>query len=219
MGENPFRLLALRQTITMQRTYTYLALGDSYTVGESVLLQESFPYQTVQRLRRQGYKMAAPEIVAKTGWTTAELQVAMAGYNFAPKYDFVSLLIGANNQYRGQSIVAYKQEFEALLNKSIELAGGKTAHCFVLSIPDYSVTPFAKEKDPAKISREIDAYNNLNRALCIQYKVPYIGVTADFRKAKEKEDYIAQDGLHPSAKAYSKWARKLAGSLEKLAKK
>lgn len=203
----------------MQRTYTYLALGDSYTIGEAVLLQESFPYQTVQLLRRQGYKLAAPEIIAKTGWTTAELQAAMAGYPFAAKYDFVSLLVGVNNQYRGQSIVAYKEEFEALLNKGIALAGGKTAHCFVLSIPDYSLTPFAKEKDTAKISREIDAYNNLTRALCIQYKVPYIEITADLRKAKEKEDYIAPDGLHPSAKAYSKWAKKLAGGISKLAKK
>ncbi|HEV7331152.1 MAG TPA: SGNH/GDSL hydrolase family protein [Flavisolibacter sp.] len=203
----------------MQRTYTYLALGDSYTIGEAVLLQESFPYQTVQMLRKQGFKMSAPEIIAKTGWTTAELQGGMVDYSFAPKYDFVSLLIGVNNQYRGQSIVAYKQQFESLLNRSIELAGGKTTHCFVLSIPDYSVTPFAKEKDGPKISKEIDAYNNLSKALCIQYKVPYIEITADFRKAKEKEDYIASDGLHPSAKAYTKWAKKLAGAIGKLAKK
>ncbi|MBB1286995.1 SGNH/GDSL hydrolase family protein [Flavisolibacter sp. BT320] len=203
----------------MQRTYTYLALGDSYTIGEAVLLQESFPYQTVQLLRKEGYKVAAPEVIARTGWTTSELQTAMVGYQFAPKYDFVSLLIGVNNHYRGQSIVAYKEEFEALLNKGIELAGGKTAHCFVLSIPDYSVTPFAREKDVAKISKEIDAYNNLKKALCIQYKVPYLEITADFRKAKAKEDYIAPDGLHPSAKVYAKWAKKLSGAMGKLAKK
>ena len=203
----------------MQRTYTYLALGDSYTIGEAVLLRESFPYQTVQMLRKLGFKMAAPEIIAKTGWTTSELQAGMAGYHFAVKYDFVSLLIGVNNQYREQSIMEYKEQFESLLNRAIELAGGKTTHCFVLSIPDYSVTPFAREKDGVKISKEIDAYNNLNKALCIQYKVPYIEITTDFRKAKEKEDYIAPDGLHPSSKAYAKWAKKLAGAIGKLAKK
>jgi lysophospholipase L1-like esterase len=202
----------------MQRTYTYLALGDSYTIGEAVLLSESFPYQTVQLLRKNGYKMAAPEIIAKTGWTTAELQTGINGYNFASKYDFVSLLIGVNNQYRGQSIVAYKEEVEALLMRAITLAG-KPGHCFVLSIPDYSVTPFGKEKDVVTIGKEIDAYNNLNKALCIQYKVPYIDITTDFRKAAEKEDYIATDGLHPSAKVYGKWAKKLAAAFAKLSKK
>ncbi|NTS41570.1 SGNH/GDSL hydrolase family protein [Flavisolibacter sp. BT320] len=203
----------------MQRTYTYLALGDSYTIGEALLLTESFPYQTVQLLRKSGYKLAAPEIIAKTGWTTSELQAGLAGYSFAAKYDFVSLLIGVNNQYRGQSIVAYKEELEALLNRAIALAGGKPGHCFVLSIPDYSVTPFAKEKDVVAISKDIDAYNNLKKALCIQYKVPYIEITTDFRKAAEKEDYLASDGLHPSGKVYGKWAKKLAAAIGKLAKK
>ncbi|MDQ3277332.1 MAG: SGNH/GDSL hydrolase family protein [Bacteroidota bacterium] len=203
----------------MQRNYTYLALGDSYTIGEAVLLQESFPYQTVQLLRRQGYKMAAPEVIAKTGWTTSELQSGMKGYTFAAKYDFVSLLIGVNNQYRGQDIIAYKEQFEALLNSAIQLAGGKNGACFVLSIPDYSLTPFAKNKDVARISREIDAYNNLNRAICIQYKVPYIDITTALRKATEKDGYVASDGLHPSAQAYAKWAKKLADAISKQAKK
>ena len=203
----------------MQRNYTYLALGDSYTIGEAVLLQDSFPYQTVQLLRKKGYKMAAPEIVAKTGWTTGELQAGMARHLFAAKYDFVSLLIGVNNQYRGQDIIAYKEQFEVLLNRGIQLAGGKNNACFVLSIPDYSVTPFARDMEVARISKEIDAYNNLNRAICIQYKVPYIDITTSFRKATEKETYIASDGLHPSAKAYAKWAQKLAAAIGKLAKK
>lgn len=205
--------------IAMQRNYTYLALGDSYTIGEAVLLQESFPYQTVQFLRKKGYKVAAPEMIAKTGWTTRELQSAMARHIFAAKYDFVSLLIGVNNQYRGEEIIVYKEQFEALLNRSIELAGGRNESCFVLSIPDYSTTPFAKDKDVARISREIDAYNNLKKAICIQYKVPYIDITSPLRRGAKQEDYLASDGLHPSAQAYTKWAQKLAGAISKQAKK
>jgi hypothetical protein len=118
----------------MHRHYTYLALGDSYTIGEAVSLQESFPYQTVQLLRKAGLDFCAPEIIARTGWTTEELQAAMAGHHFSDKYDFVSLLIGVNNQYRQQEIILFKQHFESLLKRCIELAGGKKEHLVVLSI-------------------------------------------------------------------------------------
>lgn len=203
----------------MQRLYTYLALGDSYTVGEAVLLPQNFPYQTVQLLRNAGYHFAAPEVIAKTGWTTAELQACMQTYLFSKKYDIVSLLIGVNNQYRGQEIILYKQQFEALLNQSIELAGGKKDHVFVLSIPDYSLTPFARTKEPEKISKEIDDYNKLNKAICIQYRVPYIDITEGMREAKNKGPLIAGDGLHPSAKEYAKWAKKLFAAIKKQVKK
>lgn len=203
----------------MHRHYTYLALGDSYTIGEALPLQQSFPYQTVQLLRLSGYDFCAPEILAKTGWTTDELQAAMSGYHFSPKYDLVTLLIGVNNQYRGSEIILYKQHLEALLNKCLELAGGKKDHVFVLSIPDYSQTPFAAEKDIETIAKEIDEYNNLKKALSIQYKVQYFDVTEEFREARKKEKLIAGDGLHPSAKEYGKWAKKLAEAVEKLLKK
>ena len=203
----------------MQKQYTLLALGDSYTIGEAVLLQESFPYQTVQLLRREGHHFAAPEIIARTGWTTEELTLALANYSFLTKYDFVTLLIGVNNQYRGQDIILYKEQFEALLKKALELAGGKKEHLFVLSIPDYSVTPFAASKDAEKISKEIDEYNKLNKAICIQYKVPYIEITAGTKESVTSDGRVASDGLHPSAIEYARWAKKLAGSIEKLLKK
>lgn len=203
----------------MQKHYTLLALGDSYTVGEAVLLQESFPYQTVQQLRKEGFDFAAPEIIAKTGWTTEELQNGMTNYVFSPKYDFVSLLIGVNNQYRGQEFIFYKEQFEALLNRSIELAGGKKEHVFVLSIPDYSVTPFAAEKDGDKISKEIDEYNKLKKAICIQYKVAYIDTCKSFREAGTDAALLAEDNLHPSAIEYERWAKKLAGRISKQLKK
>jgi lysophospholipase L1-like esterase len=203
----------------MQKQYTYLALGDSYTIGEAVLLQESFPYRLVQLLRKQGYDMAAPEIIAKTGWTTEELQHGMASYVFSQKYDFVSLLIGVNNQYRRQDIILYKEQFESLLNKSIELAGGKKDHVFVISIPDYSITPFAKTMETERISKEIEEYNKLNKAICIQYKVPYLTITESWREARDQNDLVAEDGLHPSAKEYGRWAKMLVEALEKLLKK
>jgi lysophospholipase L1-like esterase len=203
----------------MQKQYTYLALGDSYTIGEAVLLQQSFPYQVVQLFRQQGFSVAAPEIVAKTGWTTEELLAGMADYVFSPKYNFVSLLIGVNNQYRGQQIILYKQQFELLLKRCIQLAGGKKDHVFVLTIPDYSVTPFAKDLDMEKISKEIDEYNNLIKALCIQYKVCCIDNTEGKRLAKEQPELLAEDGLHPSPKEYTAWAERLSETVMKLFKK
>jgi lysophospholipase L1-like esterase len=203
----------------MQKHYTLLALGDSYTIGEAVLLQESFPYQTVQILRRGGYDFAAPETIARTGWTTEELTSALTGYTFSPKYDFVTLLIGVNNQYRGQDLIVYKEQFETLLKKSLELAGAKKEHVFVLSIPDYSVTPFAAARDIEKISKEIDEYNKLSKAICIQYKIPYVEITNGTREAKTKADLVAGDGLHPAASEYGRWAQKLADSIAKQLKK
>jgi len=195
---------------TMHQTYTYLALGDSYTIGESVPLQKSFPYQTVQLLRKEGHNFLAPEIIAKTGWTTDELQQAMQQYTFLAKYDFVTLLIGVNNQYRGRDVSAYKAELEELLKKAIAFANNKPAHVVIVSIPDYSVTPFGQSKEPDKISKEIDVFNSVSKALSIQYKVQYIDITTGSKEAKNDSELIAEDGLHPSAKAYKKWAEKLA---------
>ena len=193
----------------MHHIYTYLALGDSYTIGESVLLQESFPYQTVHLLRKKGYHFSAPEIIAKTGWTTDELEEGIKKQVLLPKYDFVSLLIGVNNQYRGRDEMVYKMEFEELLKKAIAFANNKSAHVMVISIPDYSVTPFAAEKDPQKISRQVDVFNNISKALSIQYKTQYLDITPGSRKAGEDTALTAEDGLHPSAKEYKNWARQL----------
>lgn len=203
----------------MQKRYTYLALGDSYTIGEGIPMHKNFPYQTVQLLRKDGYDFAAPEIVAQTGWTTDELQNGIQGYLLESKYDFVTLLIGVNNQYRGQQIILYKEQFEALLKKCLDLVGGKKEHAFVISIPDYSITPYAQTKEPGKISKEIDEYNKLSKAICIQYKVHYIDISEDYREAEKAKDLLATDGLHPSEKEYAKWAKKLAGTFKKLLKK
>jgi lysophospholipase L1-like esterase len=189
--------------------YSYLALGDSYTVGEAVDLQKNFPYRVVQSLRNKNYKFYAPEILAKTGWTTDELQHAINQYLFLPKYDFVTLLIGVNNQYRSRDVIEYKQQFEELLKKAIELANGKKEHVIVVSIPDYSVTPFANSMDAEKIAKEIDVFNSINKAVSIQYKVHYIDIINGSRSSKDDPELVAPDGLHPSEKEYAKWSEKI----------
>ena len=200
-------------------TYTYLALGDSYTIGEMVPLHKSFPYQAVGLLRQAGYAITAPEIIAKTGWTTDELDDAIRQVTFLNKYDLVTLLIGVNNQYRGRDIIEYKEQFESLLKKAIAFVDGKQEHVVVLSIPDYSVTPFAADKNPVKIGKEVDEYNTLNKAISIQYKVHYLDITESTRKATSDGTLVASDGLHPSEKEYAEWAKKLVELMKNKLKK
>jgi len=192
------------------QAYSYLALGDSYTIGESVLLTENFPYQTVQLLRKSGIDIQAPEIIAKTGWTTDELQDAMAPYHFREQYDFVSLLIGVNNQYRGRSADEYAIQFRSLLQKAIALAGGRKNRVVVLSIPDWGVTPFAEGRDRAAIAREIDIYNKVNREISAEAGVHYIDITPGTREASHRPELVAADGLHPSPIDYARWAAAVA---------
>jgi lysophospholipase L1-like esterase len=185
---------------------TYLALGDSYTIGEQVLLSESFPYKVVQLLRNKNIEISAPEIIAKTGWTTDELLNAISAYSFLPKYDFVSLLIGVNNQYRGKVVEEYEIEFEILLKQAITFAGNITKNVFVLSIPDWGVTPFAAERDVAKIALEIDGYNAACEKITLKYNCNFIDITTSQRADAHDAEMLASDGLHPSGKEYAKWA-------------
>jgi lysophospholipase L1-like esterase len=188
----------------------YLALGDSYTIGESVPIYESFPYQLVQRLRAKGLPVEAPEIIARTGWTTDELQAGIEKTRLLPSYDFVTLLIGVNNQYRGRTTENYAPEFEDLLEKAIGFAGGKKEKVVVLSIPDWGQTPYAEGRDRSKISREIDAYNTVNRQIAIKHGVQYVDITPGSREATTDKSLVASDGLHPSGKEYGRWAAPVA---------
>lgn len=194
-------------------TYSYLALGDSYTIGEQVPLQDSFPYQTVQLLRNQfgnQHQFLAPEIIAKTGWTTDELSAQISATTFLPQYDFVSLLIGVNNQYRGRSVENFKPELEALITKAIAYAGGNNQHVFVISIPDWGVTPFAEGRDRNQIAIEIDQYNNTCEQIALQYQCHFLEITTSQRADSHLEEFIAEDKLHPSGKEYAKWAELLS---------
>jgi len=194
-------------------TRSFLALGDSYTIGEQVPLFESFPYRLVQMLRQRGLSFFAPEILAKTGWTTDELSSAMDLHSFLPEYDLVTLLIGVNNQYRGRTTDNFDPEFNALLDRAILLAGGRKEHVYVLSIPDWGVTPFATGKDEQKISEEINAYNAVCEKKSAEKGVCFIDITTSQRDDGRKSEFLAPDGLHPSALEYIKWARALAAKI------
>lgn len=186
-------------------TYKYLALGDSYTIGEAVAIDERWPHVLQGRLVGDGIKVELPKIIATTGWTTDELQAAIDKETPAKNFDLVSLLIGVNNQYRGYPIDQYKEEFESLLQQAITFANGKPGRTFVLSIPDYGVTPFAATKDPAKIAKELDEYNAIAKVICEKYEVTFVDITPGSRRAAKDPSLVAEDGLHPSGKMYKEW--------------
>lgn len=198
----------------MEKKYTYLALGDSYTIGESVPANDNFPNQTVSLLNSSQSNFQPARVIARTGWTTDELEAGIAAANAADpllsSYDFVSLLIGVNNQYRGRLVEDYKPQFEALLKKAIQFADGKADHVIVLSIPDWGVTLFAQGRDRQQIAREIDAYNAANKSIAQQYGVYYVDITPGTREAANDTTLLAGDGLHPSGKEYAKWAKAVA---------
>jgi lysophospholipase L1-like esterase len=193
----------------MEKKHTFLALGDSYTIGESVAESERWPMQFVELMKAAGKDFETPEIVAKTGWTTDELSRAIADANPKGPYDMVSLLIGVNNQYRNYSPQLYKKEFILLLEQAISFAGNNTNHVVVLSIPDWGATPFAEGRDRAKIALEIDHYNSINREIAGAYGVTYIDITPHSRIAETNASMVAEDKLHPSGGVYTYWAKRV----------
>jgi lysophospholipase L1-like esterase len=187
---------------------TYLALGDSYTIGESVDAAERYPVQARRMLVENDHlDCREPEIIAVTGWTTANLLDALAMVKPTPTYQMVSLLIGVNNQYQGRGQAEYREQFGLLLQKCVWLAGSRPSHVVVLSIPDYSVTPFGRLRDTASIAAQIDSFNLINYEVAKQYKVNYVDITAESRMASLDPSLIAADGLHFSGKEYGNWAR------------
>ncbi len=190
---------------------TYLALGDSYTIGELVPQQDSFPHQLKALLQAGGVVLTDLKIVATTGWTTDELQKALIQENIKTTFDVVTLLIGVNNQYRNYAQDVYAKEFSALLQSAIQFAGGDKSRVFVISIPDWGVTPFARNenKDPEKIALEIDAFNLINRQITEQAGVHYTDITPASKRAGTEPELLASDALHPSGKMYQEWAEAL----------
>jgi len=181
----------------------YLALGDSYTIGEGVDPDERWPAQLAEMLRSRGIDVAEPEIVATTGWTTDELDAGIDAAAPRGPYALVSLLIGVNNQYRGRPADEYREQFRALLQRAIGFAGGDARRVLVLSIPDWGLTPFAVGRDSAQIAREIDAFNAVNRAVAGELGACWVDVAPTSRRMPEA---VAGDGLHPSGAQYRAWA-------------
>jgi lysophospholipase L1-like esterase len=198
--------LALSCTSMPEPHARYLALGDSYTIGESVAPEERFPAQLARRRA-----LGEPEIIAKTGWTTDELNAAIDAANPQGPYELVTLLIGVNNQYRGRDAEQYRGEFTALLRRAIGFAGGDAKRVVVVSIPDWGVTPFAEGRDRAKIAAEIDRYNAINREEAARAGARYVDITPVSRR--DDPTLTAGDKLHPSGKMYSEWVELISAAL------
>lgn len=190
-----------------QPTPRFLALGDSYTIGEGVAADDNWPRQLAAALRAHGLSIADPEIVARTGWTTDELSAALDGHRFDPPYALVTLSIGVNNQYRGRSVAEYAEQFSALLHRAIALAGGDARRVVVVSIPDWGVTRFGVEsgRDRAAVAAQLDDFNAANARICAALHVARADVAPASRQAGAQAASLVADGLHPSAAAYRQW--------------
>lgn len=194
------------------RQKKFLALGDSYTIGESVSADDRWPVQLVKALNEKSENFTPPHIIATTGWRTDDLKKAILADDPRHDYDLVSLLIGVNNQYQGRPAKEYETEFEELLKMAINFAGGDESKVLVVSIPDYGYTPFGKEKLKT-ISREIDEFNAVNRAISRKHDVTYVYITDISRLGFDDPELVASDGLHPSGKMYRKWVEEILGKL------
>lgn len=185
----------------------YLALGDSYTIGEGVETAGTWPFQLAAALRAQGIGLDDPQVIATTGWTTDELAAAIDEAAPQGPYALVSLLIGVNNQYRGRPLAEYRQQFEQLLQRAIALAGENPQRVLVLSTPDWGFTPYAQQngRDAAQVAREIDDFNAAAQACCGDYGVAFVDITPTSRDDGANPALLVDDGLHPSARMYQRW--------------
>lgn len=192
-------------------TPRFLALGDSYTIGEGMPAQDRWPEQLVARLHHDGIRVAAPRIMAVTGWTTQELSAAMDATHFEPPYALVTLQIGVNNQYQGRSAATYRTQFATLLDRAIALAGGHAGHMVVVSIPDWGVSRFAREqhRDPQRTAHQLDTYNAIARDETQPRGAHWVDITPLSRRLGGQPDMFAADGLHPSARQYARWVKRI----------
>ena len=200
------------QEISFQEI-TFLALGDSYTIGESVDKEERWPVQLADSLRQRGYSVSPPDIIAETGWTTADLQEAIKEKNPQKSYDLVSLLIGVNNQYQNLNFEQFEQEFEQLLSQAITFAKDGKEDVFVVSIPNYGATPFGQIRNPEQIRKELKQYNETAQSIAEEYEITFINITPISEKALDNPELTASDDLHPSGKMYQQWVSKMLPSI------
>ncbi len=205
-------MIASGQTIPQNERLKYLALGDSYTIGERVAEHQRWPVQLIAGLASKGLQYYQPTVIAATGWRTDDLKNAVQLAKPSKNFDLVSLLIGVNNQYQGKSPTEYAVEFEELLEMAIQFAHHEKSKVIVLSIPDYGFTPFGKNGQD-KISREIDHFNAINRSISEKKGVKYIDITDISRMGLSDTELVADDGLHPSGKMYGLWAARIVKEL------
>lgn len=198
----------------MQAQQTYLALGDSYTIGEGVPTNENWPNLLIQQLNEDGFSFNQPKIIATTGWRTDELQEAIKNTALEDKYDLVSLLIGVNNQYQKKPIEQYKQEFEELIQTAISKCKYAHQSTFVVSIPDYGVTEFAKSKNLENVRKELAEYNAIAKQIASKYNVSFFNITPVSISCEGDETMFVEDLLHPSGKHYQLWVDSFFGALK-----
>ncbi|MGH7458955.1 MAG: SGNH/GDSL hydrolase family protein [Longimicrobiaceae bacterium] len=193
--------------LTSREPARFLALGDSYTIGEGVPEGRRWPVQLAERLRAAGVVIADPRIIAQTGWTVAELDAGMDAAGLRERFDLVTLLIGVNDQYRGYPLEGYRTGFRDLLARAVAFAGGEPGRVVVLSIPDWGVTPFARQQGqgPRTVAREIDRFNKVKREEAERAGARYVDVTGSSRRAADDTALLAPDGLHPSGEMYAAW--------------
>jgi len=198
----------MAQKLIIEDKLRFLALGDSYTIGESVPANARWPVQLIDSLNKHGVDGYEPLIIATTGWRTDHLKHAISKAKLKGEFNLVSLLIGVNNFYQGKTAESYAPEFEELLQTAIRLAGGNTSSVFVLSIPDYGFTPFGKDKQE-EITKGIDAFNAVNKRITEKHKVKYYDITDISRRGISEPELVAMDGLHPSDAMYAEWVKRI----------
>lgn len=195
-------------TITEETTIDYLALGDSYTIGTAVEAEDRWPVQLARALSAQPtLEVPSPDIVATNGWTTSELMVGIDAATLKPSYGLVSLLIGVNDQFRGQPVEGYRTRFTELLERAINFAGGDTSRVFVVSIPDYAFTPFGRTRP--NVSEGVAAFNAAGREITESYGIPFYNITPISQEGLEKPELVASDDLHPSGAQYTRWVEEV----------
>jgi lysophospholipase L1-like esterase len=202
--------------VPVKKNISYLALGDSYTIGQSVAASERYPVVLANRLSDAEISIADPTIIATTGWTTANLKNGIISAGITNnRYDIVSLLIGVNNQFQGRSIAEYKTQFTELLVTSINFARGNKDKVFVISIPDYGYTPFG-HNNQAQISQGIDQFNAVNKFVTDSMGIKYFDITPISRNGLFDPSLVAGDGLHPSGKQYGQWVDLMVSGVREL---
>ncbi len=203
----------ISQQVTIDSQVRMLALGDSYTIGESVDILERWPHQLIQELRKQGVDATDPDYIAETGWTTRRLlQGIRTRLNEDKDYNLVSLLIGVNNQYQRLDIASYDPDLRELIDIALSVANQDTGRVFIVSIPDYAFTPFGNGNP--NISEEIDLYNAIKREVALEYGIAFADITPISRLGLQQPDLVAGDGLHPSGKQYSEWVETIFSLLK-----
>jgi lysophospholipase L1-like esterase len=201
------------QNIDIEKGVRMLALGDSYTIGESVDISERWPHQFVSELRKLGAEAVVPDYIATTGWTSSNLLEGIAASLDSDRdYNLVSILIGVNNQYQGLDVSIYEPELRNIIDRALVITEQDRSKLFILSIPDYAYTQFGK--GDTIISKEIDAYNEINRGVALEYGITWIDITPISRRGLDVPVLVAGDGLHPSGAQYGEWVKKIIRQME-----